>query len=198
MPNSMACTSPCLLLSAAMVATLRLMRTLNLLLRASCADTFMTWSWLAMAPVRFVQVSTWSPYWSSTNFWQAHCVRATAWARRSGMGAPSAWQKKFTQISPVKRVGCLCGRKLARKASGIQVRCHTFSLREGSAWTWESVAGVGKWRPKMVSPGSVGQAFKRWELCRPRVCSLRVKEMSLWKFHWLHVKHVTPSLAASL
>ena len=42
MPNSMACTSPCLLLSAAVVATLRLMRTLNPLLRASCADTFMS------------------------------------------------------------------------------------------------------------------------------------------------------------
>jgi len=52
---------------------------------------------------------------------------------QSGMGAPSAWQKKFTQISPVKRVGCLCGRKRARKASGIQVRCHAFSLSEGSA-----------------------------------------------------------------
>ena len=29
--------------------------------------------------------------------------------------------EKFTQISPVKRVGCRCGRKLARKASGIHV-----------------------------------------------------------------------------
>jgi len=44
-------------------------------------------------------------------------------------------RKKFTQISPVKRVGCLCGRKLASKASRIQVRCHAFSLREGHAWT---------------------------------------------------------------
>jgi len=41
--------------------------------------------------------------------------------------------EKNYRISPVKRVGCLCGRKLARKASGIQVRCHDFSLREGSA-----------------------------------------------------------------
>ena len=37
-----------------------------------------------------------------------------------------------------------------QQESGIQVRCHAFSLREGSAWTWESVAGVGKWRPKML------------------------------------------------
>jgi len=43
--------------------------------------------------------------------------------------------EKITQMSPVKRVGCPCGRKLARKASGIQVRCHAFSLREGSART---------------------------------------------------------------
>jgi len=33
--------------------------------------------------------------------------------------------------SAVQRVGCLCGRKLARKASGIQVRCHAFSLSKG-------------------------------------------------------------------
>ena len=46
-------------------------------------------------------------------------------------GCSERLTKKFTQISPVKRVGCRCGRKLARKASGIQVRC-------------ESVAGVGK------------------------------------------------------
>ena len=49
MPKSMACTSPCLLLSAAVVSTLRLTRTFNPLLRASCAVTFMTWSWPAIA-----------------------------------------------------------------------------------------------------------------------------------------------------
>jgi len=38
MPNSMTCTSPCLLLSAAVVATLRLMLTLNPLKRASCDE----------------------------------------------------------------------------------------------------------------------------------------------------------------
>jgi len=54
----MACTSPCLLLSAAVVSTLRLTRTFNPLLRGSCAVTFMTWSWPAIAPVCFLQVST--------------------------------------------------------------------------------------------------------------------------------------------
>ena len=105
-------------------------------------------------------------------------------SRSSGMGAPSAWQTKFTLISPVKRVGCLLGRKLARKTSGIQFRCHVFSLREGSACIWESVGGVGKWRSKMVSSRSVGQAMKYWALCRLRVCSLRVKAMSPSKYWW--------------
>jgi len=60
-----------------------------------------------MTPVFSLQVSTWSPYWLSIKFWQAHSVRATAWACRSGMGAPSAWQKKITQISPVSLVTTL-------------------------------------------------------------------------------------------
>ena len=34
-------------------------------------------------------------------------------------------------------------------------------LERGIRLTWESVAGVGKWRPKMVSSGSVGQAWVR-------------------------------------
>ena len=42
-------------------------------------------------------------------------------------------KEKIYPISPVKRVACRCGRKLAKKASGIQVKCHAFSLREGSA-----------------------------------------------------------------
>ena len=42
-------------------------------------------------------------------------------------GCSECLTEKFTQISPVKRVVCRCGRKLARKASGIQVRCHAFS-----------------------------------------------------------------------
>ena len=48
-------------------------------------------------------------------------------------GCSERLTENFTQISPIKRVGCRCGSTLARKASGIQVRCHAFSLREGSA-----------------------------------------------------------------
>ena len=103
------------------------------------------------------------------------------------MSAPSAWQKTSIQISPMKRVGCLCGRKLARKPSGIQSRCHVFSLREGSAWTWEPVGGGGKWRPEIVSSGSAGQALKRSELWD---CSLRVTEMSPSKYWWEGPKHM--------
>jgi len=40
MPNSMACTSPHLLSSAAVVATIQLTRTRNPLLQASCTNTF--------------------------------------------------------------------------------------------------------------------------------------------------------------
>ena len=85
----------------------------------------------------------------------------------------------------MKRVGCLCRRKVARKASGVQLRCHVLSSREGSACIWESVGGVGKCRPKMVWSGSARQALKHWELCGPRDCSLRVKDISqsIWEGH---------------
>ena len=54
-------------------------------------------------------------------------------ARRSVDGVPSAWQEQFTQILPMIFVGCLYGRELVGKASGIQLRWHVFSSIEGSA-----------------------------------------------------------------
>ena len=79
----------------------------------------MTWSWLAMVPVCFLQVSVSSRYWSSIKFLQALWLFATAWAHRRGMAA-SEWDNCLPQISPMKQAYCLWRRKLARKASSIQ------------------------------------------------------------------------------
>ena len=45
--------------------------------------------------------------------------------------APRALTVFFPQISLLRRVGCVCGRKRARKANGIELRCHVFFLERG-------------------------------------------------------------------
>jgi len=68
MPNCIACPSPCLFIAAAVMSTFQITRTYKSLLRDNCTHTIMMWSWPAMAPMRFPEVSMWSSYCSSEIF----------------------------------------------------------------------------------------------------------------------------------
>jgi len=76
-----------------------------------------TWSCLTMASVCFLQGSTWSPYWSSTTFWQAHCVRATVSTQKwNGLS------KRLTENIYPNLTNEACGQSLWPKTSSESKR----------------------------------------------------------------------------
>jgi len=137
-------TPPGLLLSAAVMKTLRFAHTRNPLLPSQCRqhihDVIMAGDGpsVLLTSDHVIPVLIEHKVLAST-LRACNSMSMQKWDRR-----PERLIQIFTEILPMRRVSFLCGRKLARKASGIKSRCNVFSLREGSTCIWESLGGFGK------------------------------------------------------
>jgi len=123
-------TPPGLLLSAAVMKTLRFAHTRNPLLPSQCRQHIHDVIMAGDGPSVLLTSDHVIPVLIE------HKVLASTLRACNSMSMQK-WDRCserliqiFTEILPMRRVSFLCGRKLARKASGIRLRCEVFSVRE--------------------------------------------------------------------